>query len=733
MPRDLGGTVDELRERLGSLSVLDAAPKPRPIDIAELQRAIEGGADPSKLLERVDDEPERHRDISRRYLGVSTAAEAILMRLPIAVLDAYRSRYGAAAASVSARRGDEALEDVARLYPLTDAGLGARELLADRAFEAGRFHAARTGYDWLLGFPWSDAGSLPFSRAYLDAADRARIGAKLLLATRRSGRRDLWDAYHEALVDELAAAAADDGRALRARIARIETIDFARAPRRPGLPGGLLERSWESFGWSDDVRLPRDLITGRRQHPGRVYDDRGIDFPFVPLAFGDSIFLSGVRSLYRLDGRPGAGKILQEIRKPPPLLRGFDSLAEDSDSPLYTVVMWDRSDHESEGWTNGLPQRVLLTHWVSTRVRYQHYMGYDITVPLFMRSLVAYDERSGAFLWRTRDLRRTAQRDPFGPNQVPVDISYTSAPIVYGDLVIAGGWREEGYVDGVVRGLDLRTGETVWETPVGSAQMEQTMFGELAREPFASFLVEREGTVYYQSNLGTVAALDAGTGDLLWATAYDYVSPDPTALFRARKRSLVWGLHPPVFVGHQLIVAPKDSEALYAIDTGTGPAGPAAAGRLLWWYDNPDGALRARLGHHRDKRYFTGDAGVAALDLSTLRPSGELDLDDRAQLERDLDDVPVDAVPEAERVVARYPGVLDEIPAAGLLTRRGVLAATESGLTLIGLDLATRHSLIDAWPPSRDGYEYAGRVRIAGGLVIVVGRRLITAFGGPLR
>ena len=260
---------------------------------------------------------------------------------------------------------------------------------------------------------------------------------------------------------------------------------------------------------------------------------------------------------------------------------------EQSDSALYTVTTWGRDRAAGADRFSGLqelPDELLLSHYIAGFSRRRHYMGYDITVSIPTRSLAAFSRKSGELIWRTEDLREAVQQDIYGPNEIPAEISYSSPVLVRDGLVFAGGWKQDGYINSLLRALDLKTGKTVWEATISSSQMEQTMFGELGREPLASFLLEEYGVLYYLTNLGAVAAIESRSGRVLWVTAYDDIKPPPTMGRIPRMRELYWGLNSPLLLGNVLIVAPRDSQYLLAIDTGKGPAGPC----LLYTSDAAD-------------------------------------------------------------------------------------------------------------------------------------------------
>jgi len=756
-----------------------------------------------------------------RYRRVSDLARFLLSRISEESRAVYRARYEPAASrlvsTLSAGFGiewldREALERIALRFPLTLSGREARELLGDLEFEDARVERAAIWFAQL-----SDELALESPR---DDQLLSRLRTKLLLAVRLRGderryahersevlaaiesgeQREAFLATLEGLERATAfggtgpagdgTGPAGDGTGPAADVAvsvqrgSSSPKAVVQLPSRWGgeLPGGNLsssppvstmpdlpiETSWQTLSWRNTVVVrslyndPRhDFGSGRF---GRAIVRRWIDFPFVPVVDGNDVFLSGVFRLFRFDVRPGTGKLLAQLPKPTPgYLAG--RFKESSDSPVYATTLWGRDrdwtlDNGEVAVDAGLPGSIAVTHSISTGVRRDHYMGYDITSEIVTRSLVAYDRTTGRQLWKTEDLRRVRRTDPFGPNQIPVEVSYSSPPVVRGSRVYAGGWKQRGYVNSLVRALDLYTGKMIWETPIGSSQMEQTMFGELAREPFASFLTEEDGVLYYQSNLGIVAALDVESGNVLWTTTYDSLQPEPTLSRTPILRDLVWGTNPPLLLDHMLIVTPRDSTLVLAIDTGRGPQGADRAGEVLWYHDNSRGFLRDFLGHHQGWLYFTGVGGVEALDISSRTASGHLETvaqapavkgtsqgrlarDFRGALEKRVADneaapsvlprrEPLASLPVARRVPSRYGGADEVVEAPGLLTDRGVLYSDETGLYLVDHGLTRRDLLVP--PPANAGTAgfVPGRITMAGDLILVTSRLWISAYGSPV-
>ena len=707
-----------------------------------------------------------------RYLNVSSAAVMVLRMLPAQGLAEYRKRYGPAAGRLLRQyeeNGDPGVvRQVSRAYPLTGSGLFARELEADLVFEAGRFKSAWVSYRSLLDDRLGEDRNPDVLM---------RLVEKALACLKLAGASALFE-HEKERCGQMAQSMG--GQALLRYRELLERLDGARlqagfpadagrmpasywggeipggsvSPRLgagglPDQPGGPMEASWKSLDWASTVTVAGDMdpLLNNSFFRGQIIQPQGIDYPFVPLVRRNSIFVSGVYSIYEIDGRPGVGKLLRQIEKPTPAsLRG--RYREQSDSSIYTVTLWDRSREgkvDSFRGLDELPDEILLSHYIAGFSRRRHYMGYDITVSIPTRSLAAFDRGSGDLLWRTEDLRTSVQKDIYGPNEIPAEISYSSPALVRDGLVFAGGWKQEGYINSLVRALDLRTGKTVWEAPISSAQMEQTMFGELGREPFSSFLTEADGVLYYLSNLGAVAAIESRSGRVLWVTAYDYIKPPPTIGRMPRMRNLYWGLNAPLLMGNVLIVAPRDSQYLLAIDTGRGPSGRGREGEILWVYDNSAGDLRDLLGVHRGKLYFSGQDGIFALDISSLNAAGDVVVKPRplsaaAARKRVFQGLAIPAAADNIDRLSRLPGVLrigsplvwapDSIAARGLLTSSGVLYASGGQLETVDFELRKRNALLPK-ETVLSGLFRAGGVYIGAGQIIISSQSSLTAFSGP--
>lgn len=203
-------------------------------------------------------------------------------------------------------------------------------------------------------------------------------------------------------------------------------------------------------------------------------------------------------------------------------------------------------------------------------------------------------------------------------------------------------------------------------------------------------------------------------------------------------RELRWGLNSPLLIGNVLVVAPRDSQYLLAIDTGRGPKGASREGEILWTYDNSAGDLRDLLGAHQGRLYFSGRDGIFALDISLLNTAGELAgslprsipgaRTKIAGLEETIDRL--SRLPQVSRIGSPLVWEPDSIQARGLLTSSGVLYASRGQLETVGFDLRKRLRLLSRETAAGRLFK-AGSPHIGGGQIIISSQSWLSAFSGP--
>jgi len=225
------------------------------------------------------------------------------------------------------------------------------------------------------------------------------------------------------------------------------------------------------------------------------------------------------------------------------------------------------------------------------------------------------DRRSQLDGW---DLRRDGSRLAGFPIQPDGNSwEFEGTPISNGRQLFVIMRRRDVRPQAHVACFDLPTGRLVWRRLICSAETES---GGQADEITSSLLTMDHDTIYCNTNLGAVCAIDVPTGNLRWVTHYP----------RTRRTSLgssevIAGrdLNPGVLHGGMLLVHPSDAVSLFALEAATGkiiwenrlftetPHEPShllgvgtagnliASGNRLWWIDVDSGKVLAVFPPHQ--------------------------------------------------------------------------------------------------------------------------------------
>lgn len=292
---------------------------------------------------------------------------------------------------------------------------------------------------------------------------------------------------------------------------------------------------------------------------------------------------------------------------------------------------------------------------------------YGVELPDGYTALVCLEAASGRELWR---------REGRFADTPYATVEFDSSVLVRGDWVYAVERRRRnfGFEDCVLLGLDARDGSLRWQTHLGSASIGG--FGE--RRPTMALPAYRDGILYVATNLGTVAAVSALTGQVAWLRAYAGAAGGSPVV------RMPWRYNAVIVDGLRLVCFPLDSDKLLVLERSSG----------LVILEIPAGSLG-------DAEYI---AGVEAGRIYTVgNQVGAFDMAAGSVLW-------TAELPEDDRAFGR-----------ATLTRSAVLVPRESRLCVIDRREGRREDF--SWDSGVTG----GNLLAAGDRLIVAGRDHVTA------
>jgi hypothetical protein len=107
----------------------------------------------------------------------------------------------------------------------------------------------------------------------------------------------------------------------------------------------------------------------------------------------------------------------------------------------------------------------------------------------------------------------------------------------------------------------------LWRTPIGAAD---TPAAGVTHEITHNLLTLVGDRIYFNSNLGLVAALDAMDGDICWIRRYDRGAAEPVVRGRTGPLHFHRDPSPALYHAGLVIVAPADAPNIFALDAVTG-------------------------------------------------------------------------------------------------------------------------------------------------------------------
>jgi len=482
----------------------------------------------------------------QRYIGLRDYVHLQLAALPPEALTLYRRRVDPVAGQWY--REAVAAGDRDMLRRVVDEAFASRfgddALLAlgEMALESGDHTAAREYWQRLIPIlPKADTSPMwpHFPDAEIDlAAVRARLVlVSILEGSRARAEEELaqFTRLHETARGMFGGREVDYATALRQLLA--DSTTWPEPPAEPGWPtfagSPLRNKTAEPLA---DVGKVAWRVALRSGGPDDVDEaDDPAPLSFHPAWVDDLVLVGGAEQIHAVrptTGEPpweGAGRT---IYRPQIDAETSDQKTESfTAGPAYTLSVVDRKVYARlGGWAeddldDGSPAAGA---------------GYLVALDL---------HAEGRLIWKV------------APEE---GWTFSGTPVCDGASVFVGMQRRDVRPQAYVACFDARSGRRLWRRFVCGA--ETPPLRSAASMPGGLLTLKRE-TLYYNTNLGAVAALSARDGRLLWLSLYprasggNRLSPAPH-----------WcrGPNPCVYDCGMLLVAPADSPRIFAFDASTG-------------------------------------------------------------------------------------------------------------------------------------------------------------------
>ncbi len=270
-------------------------------------------------------------------------------------------------------------------------------------------------------------------------------------------------------------------------------------------------------------------------------------------------------------------------------------------------------------WVNKLGGRVSWQSYY--RCRREDILVHDgmVFTPMYKNgpTLMALDEMTGQLKWSYGPMSASTEEESM--------MRFRTAPAA-GPSTVYAGYVQDNIGSGVhidseygVIAFESRTGRVKWRRPlcwIRPGKFASSFGGgvRLRIRSFSSPPIYHQGTVYYCTNAGSIAALDALSGRVKWLTKYPYyVKPnihDATRGFGGHSNHvhppapMLWLNQPPLVVGDDLYVLPVNAPDMFKLDRRNG--------KILWKHHRREGVYG--LSHSRSSgcgnggstKYFMG-------------------------------------------------------------------------------------------------------------------------------
>ena len=531
-----------------------------------------------------------------RYLNVRDYCQLQLSRLPPTALETYRQLADPAAKQWFedglARRDPQRLQMVVNQAFCSRYGDDALLALGDIALEAGDASRARSYWERILGTE-AESTTGATRLAYPDTdLNLAEVHARIVLVSLLEGapQRAKWELEHShpllsAATGRLAGRSGNYFELLSKLVDSVVPEPIVESDANWLTFAGANSRQHPILGeidigapaWKQTLKygsLPSDF----KSPPRRVADSMREPLSYHPLVIGNLVFVltrlreeehdrnSYVHDLQVFDLRTG---------KP---AWGDDHL---------TLPVGQRTSNHSPT-ALGVPRYTLTAYENKLLLR----LGYPVTCVstrqdqrflTLPQSLVCLDlEQEGKVLWSIH------------PGEEMW--SFEGAPVCDGTNVYIAQRRSDIRPQAHVAAYDLQSGELRWRRFISAAETPgQGQMDEITH----NLLTLVDDRLYFNTNLGAIAALDTRAGRTLWVYHYDRKGDDSV---QEQNLHCNRDLNPCVVYRGRLFVAPADHSQVMALNADTG--------EFLWQteaaYDVMHllGIVNGKLVASGDKLYF---------------------------------------------------------------------------------------------------------------------------------
>jgi outer membrane protein assembly factor BamB len=573
--------------------ILKKFPNPKDLTVRAEAWAAEGRFDKalevySKAMQELGDTVlEISPDL---YQGVRSYCLGKLAGWPAAGRQAYRKMWDAEArlrferARLSAQ--EEELASVVSDYPFSSSALEAAAALANLRLERGAFDSAAETAESFFSMNEADADArlaALWARALAAQGEAARLEELKARWEPRMGREPILSGETRTTLSEFLQAQIRAARVVRPTADAPPPSDPS-WPMYGGNPSSTLraaDRTPSRRTWN--VSLPEAQYTASYRSGNFDWDQermttgRDLYHPVFPAAVDGTVFVNNGLCLraYNLFGPQAEMLWSYELPQPNGELMFEERIA-------HTVTVAD-----------GRVYAPMVTAILGSENRLNYL---QVKYPFPKRALHAFDALSGKLLWRLGGER--AEK----PDEKPFEalLSFSTAPTPAGGKLYTGAIRQqypqepfEHYV--VCLSPD---GRLLWKSYVATGGTEINLFGNSIRESISSKVSVAGDRLYYCTNHGAVACLDATTGAIRWIYKYEQFPVRPTRIFPPPRKGLFWTNNPILASPQAIVATPTDSPSLVALDP--------QSGRLLYRIEYDDHRSSHVVGMFGDQLVLAG-------------------------------------------------------------------------------------------------------------------------------